>query len=254
MEESSSQKAEHEAATPAPTTQGRSSGVPVLIVLLTLIIVGGGIGGFAAYLDLQSKVTELERDIGSLASRVDRIKPPEPVSTTFGFEGGYFLMEGKGDKAGADLAPDDEGDARLRLMDREGRVRVALGTFDDGPELVLFGEDGRPRVILGEDEGGGHLTLLGTHSGAGVRLRFTEDGQFSLASEKGDKPQFGIYPADTGRTPSVVVHTSDGGLGAVLGAQDLITKATGVKTSLPPSSLVLYDSEGQVLLQLPPSR
>ena len=146
----------------------------------------------------------------------------------------------------------------FRVIDEDGRLRArfGFGTFQDsgyGPEthLRIFDEEGKERI-----------TLVDSVAGPYFQLQEDESGPTLGISLDGGRPQLGMWHNTEGNlrvslellangNPSLTFFDQDTKIRAVLGTTQLKHPDTGATDLRAPSSLVLFDEEGQVVWEAP---
>jgi hypothetical protein len=172
-------------------------------------------------------------------------------------------------KGGISLFTGGESGSSISMRDPSEKERVKLRASDIGSSLSLADGLGKERVQLSYQFNTPSLFLT-DNSQTGVSLSASGHGPFiSLKDQSGTQvflsaidgqPEMHLADA-AGKTRGQIAMWENGasmslydkaGIGrATLGACSLVTKSTEAVTTYPESSLVLFDKEGKLLLQLP---
>lgn len=138
---------------------------------------------------------------------------------------------------------------KIQVIDGNGNVLASLSVVPDkGVGLVLSDEDGRPRVILRSES----LGFLDKEWIPRVMLGLDPDGNRPSLDLMGR--DFGLRISlglDSDNRPSLQLRDKDIQIRAVLGYTELVTTRTGAVEKRPPSSLVLFDKEGNIIWKAP---
>ena len=187
-------------------------------------------------------------------------------------EGPMLALGDEQGKARAVLRLREQGLPQLAFFRNDGKPIGAFIIFDTGPALHLYGKDGERSVALAVSDEGAMLALGDEQGKVRAELRLGEQGRPQLAFFRNDGKPIGAFSIfDTGPALqlygkdgecSVALAVSDEGprlaLGdengksrAVLGCTELKNESDGIVMKLPPSSLVLFDEQGNVTWRAP---
>lgn len=167
------------------------------------------------------------------------------------------------------------GTPRLTLNDGEGRPRSMLIAIPTGePSLSFLDPSGRIRALLQTTRDGAGLELAGAEGHAGLHASVGSEGSVRLSLKDGNGAVAAQLAAVDGSGPRLALADSNGVLRAQLGLRawespflDLADDQGVVRAALgsvelqnpesddqvrrPPSSLVLFDSDGTALWKTP---
>ena len=151
---------------------------------------------------------------------------------------------------------------RLDLVDGRGKTRASLALVGGQPWMRFTDERGRECLSLGT-----YITVKNQGSAASIVapegltcISFAGNGEASLGFQDG-RPLLALGDADLKErvrlellengAPRLVLADTSGTARASLGVTELLTPKTGATERTAPSSLVLFDKEGKVMVRLP---
>lgn len=156
---------------------------------------------------MKTRSVPLAADWPSLVKRVERLERQNRllrIASVFGLillSGVLFMGQSSQDRT---LTA-----GRLELVDRNGRIRAALGMTDIGPALLLVDEEGKTRVSLRSTATGSSLKLydaIGRMEGGAFEVNASSH-EFRLHDQSG-KVRTGLVVSDEG--PGIILADASG--------------------------------------------
>lgn len=138
---------------------------------------------------------------------------------------------------------------KLVVVDEAERARFVLTVSAEGPALHFSDEAGNSRLVLAVTKEGPGLALADEAGHVRASLSAMDEGVPALIlSDEAGQERVGITTRKEG--PSIAL-VDEAGFSATLGATSLVTPKTGATTKRSAASLVLFDSQNNVIWDAP---